>query len=413
MVNRNEPPIQRIVWRLRAMYFFFYAGMGSLLPYLSPFFSSRGISPSVIGLLLSIQPLVGSVVPPLWGGLADRTHRTMPLLRLQFIALPVLVTLLFQTHGLVVLIVSLAILSTFLTAVTPLLDHVVMGYVHADKLDYGRIRVFGSLGFSFANVCMGIFLISHPIHELYWIYVPALLGALVIAFVTRERHEDLEVPIEATMNAVVPTLPDTSTVPSSSRWQAWRPLSGFFIMLLVFSLTVPAYGSFYPLYILVNHLPAWLTSLSFSLSSGSEILTMPFAGLLYARRGPRFLLTCSATAYILRWFILGTTHVPALIVGVQALHGVAFGFFYTSAVMYLRAAVPRDRLATGQTLFAATAALGNVIGNLSGGILFDAMGSHGFFLFESGVAATAGTLVWIIIKKPATTGDGLSIVRPT
>ncbi|MCY0901334.1 MAG: MFS transporter, partial [Firmicutes bacterium] len=277
MVNRNEPPIQRIVWRLRAMYFFFYAGMGSLLPYLSPFFSSRGISPSVIGLLLSIQPLVGSVVPPLWGGLADRTHRTMPLLRLQFIALPVLVTLLFQTHGLVALIVSLAILSTFLTAVTPLLDHVVMGYVHVDKLDYGRIRVFGSLGFSFANVCMGIFLISHPIHELYWIYVPALLGALVIAFVTRERHEDLEVPIEATMNAVVPTLPDTSTVPSSSRSQAWRPLSGFFIMLLVFSLTVPAYGSFYPLYILVNHLPAWLTSLSFSLSSGSEILTMPFA----------------------------------------------------------------------------------------------------------------------------------------
>lgn len=413
MIKRNNPSILRIVWRLRAMYFFFYAGMGSLLPYLSPFFASHGISASLIGLLLSIQPLVGSVVPPLWGGLADRTHRTMPLLRLQFIALPVFVILLFNTHGILALVLSLAALSSFLTAVTPLLDHVAMGYVQADRLDYGRIRVFGSLGFSFANLCMGVFLISHPIHDLSWIYVPALLGALMVALVTRERHEDSDVAADAPEDLMLPPANEQSIALAPSRWQAWRPLWGFFIMLLVFSLTVPAYGSFYPLYILVNHLPAWLTSLSFSLSSGSEILTMPFASLLYARRGPRFLLTCSATAYIIRWLVLGTTHVPVLIVGVQALHGVAFGFFYTSTVMYLRAAVPRDRLATGQTLFAATAALGNVIGNLSGGVLFDVMGSHGFFLFEMVVAATAGALVWIIIKKPATTGDGLFSIRPT
>jgi len=390
--------VRAIASKLRILYFCFYFGMGSLLPYLSPYFASRGVSPAGIGLLLSISPLIGMVVPPLWGMLADRSRRTLPWVRIQFVMLPILVFTLFHTQGLLLLALALVALACFITAVAPLIDHIAMGYVQAEGLDYGRIRVFGSLGFSLANLSMSAFLLHQPLTHLYWLYIPALLGALLITAFMRE-HSDSELPpTNARDSQPTPALSSGSPLTSApySALRAFMPLAGFYAMLLCFSVTVPVYGSYFPLYIQDMHLPASLTSIAFALSSGSEVLTMPFATKLYARRGPRFMLTCSALAYVTRWLVLGLAHNAMLIVGAQVLHGVAFGFFYTSAVMYLRSAVPRDRLATGQTLFAATSALGNVIGNLGGGALFGLVGPRSFFELEALIA-----LICVVIVRRA------------
>lgn len=400
-INKEPHSIRRTTWTLRAIYFFLYASMGTLLPYLSPYFSGSGLAPSQIGLLLSIQPLVGTLIPPLWGMLADRTGKTLPWLRIQFILLPICVFALLHAHGTLSLALILIALAAFMTAVPPLIDHIAMGYVQADRIDYGRIRVFGSTGFSLANAVVGIFLLHAHLDQLFWLYIPAVLLALVMSLLVRERAAS---PLEQTTSALQSTpaiTPDQLPAPSGLR--AWQPLLGFFVTLLVFSLTVPMYNSYFPLYIEARHLPQSLISLSFMLSSGSELLTMPFASSLYARRGPRFMLTCSALAYVVRWTTLGFAHSPLLIVGAQLLHGVAFGFFYTSAVTYLRAAVPRSQLATGQTLFAATTALGNVGGNLYGGALFGAVGPAHFFQVQALVALSCVGFVWTLMrcKQPA------------
>lgn len=395
-MNHKPHSLRQTTWTLRAIYFFIYASMGTVLPYLSPYFSSSGLKPSQIGLLLSIQPLVGILTPPLWGLLADRTGKTLPWLRIQFIVLPFCVYLLFHVNGTLSLALVLVGVAAFITAIPPLIDHISMGYVGAQGIDYGRIRVFGSTGFSLANAAVGVFLLHAHIGDLFWLYIPAIVMALIMSLLVREHNASME----PSSLAVKDSSAKGTTSSTSTGIRTWWPLIGFFGTLLVFSLTVPMYNSYFPLYIEARHLPQSLISLSFMLSSGSELLTMPFTSKLYARRGPRFMLTMSGLAYAVRWSVLGFAQSPFLLVGVQLLHGVAFGFFYTSAVTYLRSAVPRHRLATGQTLFAATTALGNVCGNVYGGALFGKVGPEHFFAIQALVALACVASVWLFIRKP-------------
>lgn len=61
--------------RIQALMFFFYATLGSALPYLPIYYKEMGISDSVVGLLGAVTPTLTFLVSPLWGALADSTGK--------------------------------------------------------------------------------------------------------------------------------------------------------------------------------------------------------------------------------------------------------------------------------------------------------------------------------------------------
>ena len=62
----------------RALYFIYYAAMAAVLPYLTLYYESSGLSGTQIGLLVGLMPLVMLIGAPLWSEFADATgrHRT-------------------------------------------------------------------------------------------------------------------------------------------------------------------------------------------------------------------------------------------------------------------------------------------------------------------------------------------------
>lgn len=377
------------VWTLRAFYLFYYASLGTMLPYLSLLFAARGLSTVVIGGLLAINPLAGAIIPPIWGRFADRSGRTVRLLRWQVAMLPILVFLLFMAHTTMVVLIVLILLAIFLSAVAPLADHLTLEHASHMQIDYGRVRVFGSIGFSAANIVVMLFLRFNSVNHLDWLYIPIVFCVFVLTW----RLQDAKSSLSLAENA---PLKNTSESRSAQKLSSLRSLTIFYIATFIAALTVSIYTPFFPLFARGVGLPETLVPLAFTLSSGSELLTMPYASKIYRRIGPMSMLALATLAYAIRWTVVGVSGAAWPTLVIQITHGISFGLWYTGTVMYLRDAVPKRFRATGQTLFAATNGTGSVLGTSVGGAMFSALSPRGFFIAEAGIALLASTVYMLM-----------------
>src|SRR5688572_27943070 len=68
--------------RPKAFYFFYYAAIACLVPFMSLYYQESGLTATQIGILSGIIPLITWFSSPFWGGIADarQRHRTVLLL---------------------------------------------------------------------------------------------------------------------------------------------------------------------------------------------------------------------------------------------------------------------------------------------------------------------------------------------
>ena len=62
--------------------------------------------------------------------------------------------------------------------------------------------------------------------------------------------------------------------------------------------------------------------------------------------------------------------------------------------MYIRNTLPKRLFATGQGIFGATIALGNVLGNIFGGMLYEAGSPREFYLTAAMICLIAAVFAW-------------------
>lgn len=366
------------VWKLRGLYFFFFAGLGTIVPYLPLLLQTAGFRPAAVGLLLSASPLVAAAAPAALGALADRAGRALPLLRTLLAALPLTVFLLFHASTFTQFFGLLILWAVAFSPFPPLADHITLEYTKRRGVDYGRVRVFGSIGFALANAAVSVFLMRFQARQLDFVYAPFLAAALLLS--TRIRELPRELPVGGPL--------------SWNFLNRLKPLTRFYSLVFILAVTFPVFYTFFPLYMGGGGMPPNAVPLAFMLSSGSEIFTMPVASRAYHRLGPGVMLSLSAASYAVRWLTLGLSPWPALDIAIQALHGVSFGFFYTAAVAHIRDRVEPESRATGQGMFGAMTAAGGVVGNVLGGWLFQEAGKGMFFM----AAALAGIAAVLFIR---------------
>ena len=142
-------------WRLSSFYFFYFALVGALNPYLSLYLTDIGFNAQAIGFVSGVLMGTKIVAPNLWGWLCDRTGHRLRIIALgSFTAMMCFGGLLYwQTLTPILLITFLY--SFFWNAVLSQFDTVTIQYLHEDSHRYSQIRVWGSLGFIIAVVALG------------------------------------------------------------------------------------------------------------------------------------------------------------------------------------------------------------------------------------------------------------------
>jgi PPP family 3-phenylpropionic acid transporter len=161
-----------VALRLALFYVAFFLFVGVGLPFWPAWLSARGLSAAEIGFLLSLAPWMKLVGNPFTTRLADATGRTRPVLLAVAFSGMVFYLLFTLAFGFWPLLAVTVLAGLSIGALTPLADALTMGMATSHGIDYGRVRLWGSLAFILAGVAGGWLLAGRS---------PDLILSLVLA----------------------------------------------------------------------------------------------------------------------------------------------------------------------------------------------------------------------------------------
>jgi PPP family 3-phenylpropionic acid transporter len=338
--------------RLSLFYIFFFINAGIYMPYWPVWLESRGLGPIEIGMLVAVGRFSRAFSSPLIGYVVDRRgDRRRPLLLLTgvstllFILYPYCSS--FWQYAIVAGVFGMAWGTTM-----PLGDSLAIVNTETRDIQYGRVRLWGSVSFILATVVGGKMLDLLPESSIFW--------ALMISF--------------AALFVVCLILPDTRVeAPPIRMSNIWRlfahPVFALFMLcsaLLQSShLIVYIFGT---LYWRASGISDGMIGLLWAIGVAAEIALFAVGSRLVAHFKPSGLFVIAALAGVVRWTVLAySTSLPVL-VAVQLLHGITFGAAHLAAMAFIAAAIPARISASAQSLHGAVAL------SIAGGLIAPLLG---------------------------------------
>src|SRR3989475_10637823 len=116
---------------------------------------ARGLSPAQTGLVLGVLPVVQVITQPVWGMLADKTGQTKRLLTLACAGLVAASIALWAAQEFVPLLLAMFGVAVMRAGILPLVTALALQHLGAEDRGFGRIRLWGSVGFSVAGFRVG------------------------------------------------------------------------------------------------------------------------------------------------------------------------------------------------------------------------------------------------------------------
>ena len=169
--------------RFAALYFLMLLPVGLQTPYLFLFFQRRGLSDSQLGTLASVSPMVTLLVPPLWGMIADRLGDRRRLLALLLASSAVVFPCIIGVTSFLGTLVLMTLFSAFSMPPNALADAITLEHVEKTGEDYGRMRLWGSVGFASPRfLCLALCaLIGWGAMSSYYLYFSIYLDRIGVA----------------------------------------------------------------------------------------------------------------------------------------------------------------------------------------------------------------------------------------
>jgi len=360
----SRAAVSRPAMRLSAFYAATFLVTGIQLPFWPVWLSSRGFDANEIGILLAAGIWAKVLATPAIGVIADRTaeHRVL-MVALAATAVAGYAGLL-STSGFWPLVLLNLVALTAQSALMPLGDTITLAIAHTDRLDYGRIRLWGSVSFVFASAASGAALVSSSGERV----LPLVIGAstfVLLSCLCVPRIRPISRPGRITgIRAVVGDIRFWIFVIASSALQASHQV----------------YYGFGTLYWRSLDFSETTIGLLWAEGVVAEIFLFWQSRRLLAPLGPVGLMVLGGACGIVRWGLAGALTSLPLIAALQLLHAFTFGASHLGAMHFLSRAVPLSAAASAQSLYAAVSSgLGSGLVMVVAGALFSAHGGSAYF----------------------------------
>ena len=374
-------------WRLAGFYFFYFAYLGAFAPYFSLYLEGTGLDAVQIGVLMSLPQVARIVAPNVWGWLSDRTGERLAIARWTGVAGTVAFAGVFAGRGFEWLFVVLLTMSFFWSAALPLVDVTTLNHLRDAIARYGRIRLWGSIGFIGGVVIVGAVLDRVAITALLPIVFVIMLGMLVFTWVVPDAEVHPAAHDHLPMRAIL----------------ARPAVVALIVACALMAMAHGAYYTFYSIY-LVDHgyskaAVGWLWAVGVICEIGVFIL-MPRLFRAFSLEG---LLITSFALATLRFVLIGWG-VESLVVLVfaQTLHAASFGAFHASAMALVQRFFGGRHQARGQAIYGSLSfGLGGTLGALGAGLAWEVIGPAWTFTASSAAAAVGGILLAVWLRPGA------------
>lgn len=354
-----------------AISFTYFAAIGFFTTYAPLWFKALGYSALAIGGISSLQSWTRVFVPYAWGWLADHTGRRVRLLRVASLCTLVFGSLLLPAHqwGWLPLCVFLLFLCN--GGVVPLSESALARFLQTDSgMDtgrYGRIRVWGSIGFILSVTLAGFLLEAVGIQAFPFVVV----GMLVLLCVATAR---LPSRVDAVTEAPQPTVSVVSLLRQPR--VAW-----FFATIFFTVLGHTGLYTFLSLYLDDLGYGNSVVGLIWAVSVAAEIAFFWVGARWAGDISPvRWLLWAAGLAVLRFGAIASFGDVLWVLVGAQLLHAVTFAAQHAACTAQLGVFFPGRLRGRGQALYAVLGyGLSGVLGGIGGGLLTEHFGFAAVF----------------------------------
>lgn len=358
--------------RLATFYATVFLFVGIHLPFWPVWLEARGLTAAEIGVILSASTWTRSLVSPIVGHVADRRGERKRVIVVLLVGAFAVYFLFAVAETFWTLLAISLLVGVFLSAVIPLGENLAMLTAHERNLDYGRIRLWGSIAFIGGAGLGGQLLAGRDESLILWLLLAALALNVLAGL----------------------WLPDTRPPPARRHRAPALALlrdRGFVVFLVTAGLIQGSHAVYYGF--------ATLHWRSAGISEGvigalwaegvvAEIVLFFFAARMVATVGPIRLMAVAAIGGIVRWTVLGATTSLGALFAVQTLHALTFAAAHLAAMHFLTRAVPAEHSATAQSLYAGLGT-GLTIGltMIAGGWLYGLVGGQAFYAMTAMVAA--------------------------
>jgi len=332
---------------LSCFYFFYFSIVAVYLIFMPNVLYEIGYSASEVGIIFAAGPLVRFLLPFLFiKGLKLNTkifNFALLLMPISSISFYVFV------HNFYMLLVSNIFLGIALGLTLPYIE--IVSLEKLGKQKYGKIRLFGSVGFILVALVL-VKVISKTTMALDFLLTLTFITALVSFLISKKINKQASVNNEVVQNDIK-LLRD---------WKLW---GGLILMQMSFG----AFYNFFTIYSTNNGISLNMTVYLWSFGVVVEILMLFFQAKLL-KKNLIFILQFTTFMTAVRWFLVFKyPHNIEMLFFTQSIHALSFALFHSAAISYLFEFYKHKSLAQ-QFFLGITYGLGGLIGALLSGYIY-------------------------------------------
>lgn len=374
--------------RLSALYASSFAGIGVYMPFFPLWLEHRALSLSEIGFVLALPVMVRIVVTAPLMSLIDRSGGVRRLMITAHLVLIMIYAALAWTQGVWAIALLVAAMAAAQAPIIPTTDLVVMEGVRRNPgLDYGRLRLWGSITFLIASVASG-----HLLGALDPDVVIGVLAALAAAGIGVSW---LAVPSR--------TGSGEGARGPRSKTQARERLPRSLLFVIAAAALIQASHAAVYAFGSIHWRETGVSSVTigylWAIGVVAEIGIFASFGAVVGKRRAAFLfLAVGGGAAAMRFAAMAFE--PGLLAsfGLQALHGLSFGMTHLGTIAALAWLAPETDRARVQGVLSAVLALASATATVLSGLIFRSVGTG---VFLAMVPLAAGGLACALLAARA------------
>jgi PPP family 3-phenylpropionic acid transporter len=365
-------------------FFFFYFGyLGIVSPYMSLYFNDIGFTAIQISVLMSMLQVTRIIGPFAWGWFADYRQDRIGLMRVTVVLCVIIFLGIFVSNQFYFLLAWMFVLNTFSSSLTPLSEAVTiraLQKVNAFESKYGRIRLWGSIGFILAVSGGGFWFEKFGIATLPYVALFIMCGVLVSTWMLWEPPHE---PHEKQKGEILTILKKPEVI--------WF-FSSTFCMIFAHA----SYYVFYSLYLSKLGYGTQTIGIFWMLGVLAEVLFFYYQRFFLEKFGAQQILVACFLVAAMRFATIAYLPIFALLLFMQIFHAMTFGAHHTSSLRFLQQWFNGPTQARGQALYTSISyGLGGTIGGFAAGWVWDVLGAEHVF----GLSAIASLLGYFAIKQ--------------
>ena len=374
--------LQSTRW-LALSYFTYFFSYGIFLPFWGVWLKGEGIAPETIGMLLGaglVARFLGSLL--IAPRVKDPSHLVSALRLLALLPLAFAVGFCFG-NGWGWLMLVIAGFNLFFSPLVPLTDALAATWQKQIRMDYGRVRLWGSLAFVIGSALTGqlVAVWGHNaiLYSLIFSVLAMLLGMLLKPSVMPQGEARARSGTERSLWALLKEGP------------VWR----FLLCVTLLQGAHAGYYSFGSIYWQEAGYSASTIGYLWSLGVVAEVIIFASSNVLFRRWNARNLLLLSACCGVLRWSLMAYSTELGWLLLIQILHCGTFTVCHLAAMRFIAARQGQEVIQL-QAVYSALAMGGGIaVMTVIAGFLFEHW-QGGVFWVMAAVAVPA-----LFIRPPA------------